>query len=135
MNDNNVPVYLFHQGKNAKAYQFLGAHLIDGTDSVVFRVWAPHAASVSVTGDFNNWNPDAAPMAKLDDGSIWECVVSGVHQFDNYKYCITTNPTRTVFIQRHALIQHQRFITLRITAGTIRIGLSSVKNPVPMTAR
>lgn len=90
MNDNNVPVYLFHQGKNAKAYQFLGAHLIDGTDSVVFRVWAPHAASVSVTGDFNNWNPDAAPMAKLDDGSIWECVVSGVHQFDNYKYCITT---------------------------------------------
>lgn len=36
--DGNVPVYLFHQGTNAKAYQFLGAHRIGNTDVVTFRV-------------------------------------------------------------------------------------------------
>ena len=97
MNDNNVPVYLFHKGQNAKAYQFFGAHFIDGTDSVVFRVWAPHARSVSVTGDFNDWNPDAAPMTRLEDGAIWECTVDGVHQFDKYKFCIYSADGRQIY--------------------------------------
>ncbi|MCQ2484177.1 MAG: 1,4-alpha-glucan branching protein GlgB [Clostridia bacterium] len=89
-NSNDVPIYLFHQGKNAKTYQFLGAHRTDNTDSVVFRVWAPHAGAVSVVGDFNEWNSDRTPMHKLSDGSIWECTVEGIKQFDTYKYCITT---------------------------------------------
>lgn len=89
-NANDVPIYLFHQGKNAKTYQFLGAHRTDNADSVVFRVWAPHAGAVSVVGDFNEWNSDCTPMHKLSDGSIWECTVEGIKQFDTYKYCITT---------------------------------------------
>ena len=94
---NDVPLYLFHKGQNAKAYQFFGSHIVDGTDSVVFRVWAPHARSVSVVGDFNDWNADASPMTKLCDGTVWECTVDGVQQFDKYKYMITTADGRQIF--------------------------------------
>ena len=88
-NNHEVPLYLFHQGKNAKAYEFLGSHKLANEDKVVFRVWAPHAAAVSVVGDFNGWDTEADPMKKLDDNSVWECTVQGIKQFDNYKYCIT----------------------------------------------
>ena len=88
-NNHEVPLYLFHQGNNAKAYEFLGSHKLANEDKVVFRVWAPHAAAVSVVGDFNGWDTDADPMKKLDDNSVWECTVQGIKQFDNYKYCIT----------------------------------------------
>ena len=58
---NNVPLYLFHQGTNAKAYEFLGAHG-NGDGSVTFRVWAPNAEWVGVGGDFNGWQPHNAPL-------------------------------------------------------------------------
>ena len=86
---NDVPLYLFHQGQNAKTYDFLGSHR-SGRDEVVFRVWAPHAAAVSVVGDFNEWDIEADPMKKLEDNAVWECKIKGIKQFDNYKYCITT---------------------------------------------
>lgn len=86
---NEVPVYLFHQGNNARAYEFFGSHkLPDG--SVVFRVWAPHAESVSVAGDFNNWSDSENVMTKISDGGIWECKIDGIKQYDAYKYSILT---------------------------------------------
>ena len=51
--DNNLAEYLFHEGTNYCTYDYLGSHLID--DYCVFRVWAPNASDVYVTGDFNNW--------------------------------------------------------------------------------
>lgn len=94
--DGNVPVYLFHQGTNAKAYQFLGAHRIGNTDVVTFRVWAPHARAVSVVGDFNRWSETADPMHKISNG-IWEAEVSGaILEFSLYKYCITTADGNTI---------------------------------------
>ena len=35
-------------------------------NGVTFRVWAPFAVGVSVTGSFNNWGQ--APMANEGDG-------------------------------------------------------------------
>ncbi len=84
--NSDIPVYLFRQGRNCRAYEFFGSH-IEG-DNVVFRVWAPNAASVSVVGEFNGWNEDAHPMSKIADG-IWELTAGGVKQYDSYKYCIT----------------------------------------------
>ena len=89
----DVPVYLFHQGNNARAYEYFGAHRT-GADAVAFRVWAPHAAAVSVVGDFNDWNPDAAHCTRLNDGGVWECVVPGVKVYDAYKYYITAQDGR-----------------------------------------
>lgn len=95
-NENlDVPVYLFHQGNNAKAYEFMGSHKVEGTSTVIFRVWAPHAVSVSVVGDFNNWSPDAAPMHKISD-SIWEVGIDGVQVYDAYKYSIAARDGRTI---------------------------------------
>ena len=48
-NEAELPVYLFHQGTNFRAYEYLGAHPTDG--GFVFRVWAPDAEAVAVTGD------------------------------------------------------------------------------------
>lgn len=61
--DYEFPLYIFHSGKNYKAYEFFGCHRIKG-DTFAFRVWAPHAQSVSTVGDFNDWNESAGVMKK-----------------------------------------------------------------------
>ena len=82
----SVPLYLFHQGSNGKAYEFFGSHR-EG-EQTVFRVWAPHASAVSVIGSFNGWNTWANPMTRLEDGESWEARIEGVKEFDAYKYHI-----------------------------------------------
>ena len=91
--EHEVPLYLFHQGKNAEAYRLFGSHLTekDGKKGVMFRVWAPKAADVSVVGDFNHWNRELNYMKKISDGGIWELFIPGLKQFDNYKYSIRTS--------------------------------------------
>ena len=37
---------------------------------VAFRVWAPHAEAVHVTGSFNDWSEDACPLA-LEGNGVW----------------------------------------------------------------
>ena len=51
----NTILHDFSQGHAVRAQEFLGAHpeVRDGQDGWVFRVWAPHARSVAVMGDFN----------------------------------------------------------------------------------
>lgn len=82
------PLYLFHGGKNYKAYEFFGCHNIDG-NKYIFRVWAPHAVSVSVAGDFNNWDENANIMTQISPG-IWEIVIDDLLVFDCYKYAVKT---------------------------------------------
>ncbi|MDE6031089.1 MAG: 1,4-alpha-glucan branching protein GlgB [Oscillospiraceae bacterium] len=86
----NVPLYLFHNGENAHAYDFFGSHkeTENGKSGVVFRVWAPHARTVSVVGDFNHWDRTRSYMNKISDGGIWELFIEGIKQFDNYKYSV-----------------------------------------------
>ena len=91
----HIPTYLFHQGTNARAFDFLGAHR-DDDGKTVFRVWAPNAAQISVEGDFNGWNPEADMMKKITDSGIWECFVDNAEDFDNYKYRIVTYDGRVL---------------------------------------
>ncbi|MBQ8182317.1 MAG: 1,4-alpha-glucan branching protein GlgB [Clostridia bacterium] len=86
-NSSDFPLFVFHQGRNFKAQEFLGAHRVE-KDRFVFRVWAPHAVAVYVVGDFNNWNEEYSPMYKLNDAGVWECYVDGVSNFDAYKFLI-----------------------------------------------
>lgn len=81
--------YLFNRGDNYMSYNFLGAHPYkesDGTEGYIFRVWAPNAISVSVIGDFNEWNPIADQMMKNGATGIWEIKIPGASQWDRYKY-------------------------------------------------
>ena len=86
---DNVPLYLFNKGENARAYEYLGAHFNDD-GSVVFRVWAPHATAVSVVSEFNGWQPGVNAMYRIDGGEVWETTVPDLHVFDTYKFCINT---------------------------------------------
>lgn len=90
-NDNRCELELFHDGDSAHAYNFLGSHFEewDGRKGVVFRVWAPNALSVSVIGEFNNWNKTADFMHKITYG-VWELFIEGLDQFTMYKYCVET---------------------------------------------
>ncbi len=91
--ESRVPIYLFHQGNNARAYEYMGAHRVD-EDTVVFRTWAPNAVSVSVSGDFNNCDDNANIAEKVTDGGIWEVFIKGVKLYDSYKFCIKTKDGR-----------------------------------------
>lgn len=95
-NDSNLPLYLFHQGTNYKAYEFLGAHPAKRQDEegYIFRVWAPNAVSVSVVGDFNKWEPKANPMEVIGEDSVWEAFIPGLVQYDLYKYSVETKDGR-----------------------------------------
>ncbi len=92
INDERAPLDQFLQGESVRAYEFLGSHFVnwDGRQGVVFRVWAPNALSVSVVGDFNDWNNDANFMYKISDGGVWELFIEGIPEFACYKYCVET---------------------------------------------
>lgn len=53
-----------------------------------FRVWAPFAEAVAVTGSFNNWSK--APMASEGDG-YWHTDIEGAQAGQEYKYVIGAN--------------------------------------------
>ena len=91
-----MPVYLFHQGTNAHAWELLGAHRqLNGKTN--FCTWAPHAAAISVVGDFNGWDAAANPMTRLNEQGLWGATVELTHDYDCYKYQITTANGRTLY--------------------------------------
>jgi len=88
--NNELPVYLFHQGTNYRSFELLGCHYDVKTEIAVFRVWAPGAHAVSVVGDFNDWDYGVAPMKRISDRGVWEATISGVKTYQCYKYAIET---------------------------------------------
>ena len=85
---NNMAEYLFHEGTNYHSHKFLGSFL-EG-DTCTFRVWAPNARRVFVTGEFCSWYPHTYEMRKINDTGIYEIQVPGVSEFDAYKYVIVS---------------------------------------------
>lgn len=84
----------FHNGSACDAWRTFGCHEIEpGIHR--FAVWAPHAQRVALVGDFNDWDGDTHPMARLDDGT-WITHVEGLHNGALYKYCITGADGRQV---------------------------------------
>ena len=67
----------------------LGAHpaTVDGVAGVRFAVWAPNAETVSVTGEFNDWDTRRHPMRPRDAG-VWEIFMPGAREGDSYKYLV-----------------------------------------------
>ena len=91
--------YLFGQGTHYKIFEKLGAHqkTYKGKSGMYFAVWAPHAKAVGVVGDFNGWDPDAAPMSPLADSGIYETFIPGVGLGELYKFAITTQDGKILF--------------------------------------
>lgn len=91
--------YLFGQGTHYEIYKKMGAHLVvkNGVAGVYFAMWAPNAKSVSVVGDFNNWQPEVHMMNKEQPLGIYTCFVEGVEVGTCYKYCIETQQDSFLF--------------------------------------
>ncbi len=91
--------YLFGEGTHYEIYKLMGAHPTTqrGKDGVYFAVWAPHAESVSVVGDFNKWDSDKNVMKCDNDMGIYQLFVPKVREGDLYKFCITTYKGKLLF--------------------------------------
>jgi len=87
-------INLFKSGKHFKLYEKLGSHPIEvnGEKGTYFAVWAPTAKSVSVVGDFNNWQShDHQLNVRWDESGIWEGFIPGIEKGTLYKYNIHSN--------------------------------------------
>lgn len=93
---SEVPLYLFHQGSNMKAYEYFGAHKTEKENQVIFRTWAPNAKAISVIGDFNAWDAQANKMELITGEGVWECTVDNVKVYDNYKLNVEGCDGRTI---------------------------------------
>lgn len=95
---SELDTYLFAKGTHYEIYEKMGAHLAeeDGKAGTYFSVWAPNARSVSVVGDFNNWDRSAHPMQPVQQSGIWDIFVPGVKAGDLYKFAVETSQGYTV---------------------------------------
>jgi chromosome partitioning protein len=87
----------------AKLSDYYGVSQIN--DAVVFVTLYPRAQTVQIAGDFNNWQPENAPMQKVGDTGVWQTkmnlsqgryryrlVVDGQWQQDPYNEVTELNP-------------------------------------------
>jgi len=100
-----LDAHLMREGTHPRLYDKLGAHWT--TAGVRFAVWAPNATSVSVIGDFNEWNTEATPLQELPDtNGVWSIVVPKLERGALYKYALKTTAGMTIlkadpFANRH----------------------------------
>lgn len=60
------------------------AAAVDTIKLVQFMLVAPDARTVSVVGDFNDWDPSATPLREAADAGVWTITVplaAGRHQY------------------------------------------------------
>ena len=86
---NDLAAYLFHQGTNYRAQDYMGVHRVEG--GYLFRVWAPRATRVFAVGTFNRWE-DTLPMTRTTKGGIWEAFLPESHFSEGmlYKFKLET---------------------------------------------
>jgi 1,4-alpha-glucan branching enzyme len=87
---NDEDIRSFQNGTHLKLYEKFGAHpaIVDGIAGTQFAVWAPNAESVSVIGEFNEWDRTRHPLKLHGNSGIWEGFVPDAKQSNCYKYLI-----------------------------------------------
>lgn len=78
-----------------------GMGAIPHENGTAFRVWAPHATSVAVVGDFNDWEEVRDPM-EGEDGGYWYADVAAASVGDEYRYAIVNGDQRFSRIDPYA---------------------------------
>jgi len=82
--------WLANEKRNRPVHEGMGA--IPYGDGTAFRVWAPGANQVALSGDFNQWSATGHPM-EAEGGGNWYLDVPGVHPGASYKYVIRSGGT------------------------------------------
>ena len=80
--------HLMIEGTHRELYKRLGAQITthEGAGGVLFALWAPNAARVSVVGDFNDWDGRRCQMRKRYDSGLWEIFIPHIGAGTVYKY-------------------------------------------------
>jgi 1,4-alpha-glucan branching enzyme len=68
---------------------------------VAFRLWAPHADAVYVTGSFNNWSPKANPMTREESG-FWYADIASAGIGHEYRYRLVSGDNQFLRIDPYA---------------------------------
>ncbi|MCG8449078.1 MAG: 1,4-alpha-glucan branching enzyme, partial [Pirellulales bacterium] len=87
---SDYDLHLLGEGLHWDSYEKLGAHPreVNGVQGVNFAVWSPNSESVSIVGDFNNWDRRTHAMRKHIPGGIWELFVPELPVGTLYKFSI-----------------------------------------------
>ncbi len=86
MNNKMHVIESFHHGHSINAYELFGAHItFEEKHGVRFTVWAPHATSVQVMGDFNEWGRKPIIMDRISY-EIFSVFVPDVKEGAYYRY-------------------------------------------------
>ena len=88
----DTDLYLLAEGSHLRLAEKLGSHSMtqDGAAGAHFAVWAPNAERVSVTGDFNGWDPGIHVLSPLGSSGVWAGFVPGARRGDLYKYRVVS---------------------------------------------
>lgn len=93
-----LDIHLVRKGLHYELYNFLGATLREheGVVGTHFAVWAPNALSVSLIGEFNNWDNRIHPMRCLGATGVWELFLPAIGEGERYKFSILTKEGETL---------------------------------------
>lgn len=82
----------FEKGSYIELYNIFGAHItqVDDVKGCRFSLWAPNAKSVSLIGDFNNWDGRFFLLRKLYGSGVWEIFMPDIFDHERYKFEIQT---------------------------------------------
>lgn len=98
MDNKDLAPYLFHQGTNFWAYEYMGCNLKveNGKNIYVFRTWAPNALRVELVSDFSGWDC-GVPLEKKSKNGVWEIEYISEFSLQNraYKFRITGKDGKT----------------------------------------
>ncbi|MGL5041820.1 MAG: 1,4-alpha-glucan branching protein GlgB [Culicoidibacterales bacterium] len=89
--------YLMLEGTHRQLFSLFGAHksMRGQVEGVKFRLYAPHAKSVAIIGDFNNWQAENQ-MELVDKRGLFEQFIPDMGVFSLYKYQIETTDNRMI---------------------------------------
>lgn len=92
-----LDLFLFGKGVHYKLYEWLGGRLVthQGVAGARFIVWAPSADWVSLTANFNDWNPYSHGLHRVGVSGLWALFIPGVQEGESYKFVIHRNGRMT----------------------------------------
>ena len=96
---NEDDLYLFHEGRNYNAYNFMGAHFTSENRKrgVRFTLWAPRAKNIFLVGDFSNWETkEENKLNRINETGLWSIFIPRLKEGIKYKYYIEQEDGKAV---------------------------------------
>ncbi|MCX0380683.1 1,4-alpha-glucan branching protein GlgB [Clostridium perfringens] len=96
---NEEDLYLFHEGRNYNAYNFMGAHFTSENRKrgVRFTVWAPRAKNIFLVGDFSDWEiKEENKLERINETGLWSIFIPRLKEGIKYKYYIEQEDGKAV---------------------------------------